>query len=78
MGKEANKDPQDKTRNRLSFYFKYSGMAVQMIAIILIGVFGGKKLDEYLNFKFPVFTLVLTLISVFLAIYFVIKDLIKK
>lgn len=49
-----------------------------MIAIILLGVFGGKKLDEYMELKFPVFTLVLTLVSVFLAIYFVIKDLMKK
>lgn len=77
MEKDPSKN-QNKPKERLNFYFKYSGMAVQMIAIILIGVFGGKKLDQYLELKFPVFTLVLTLVSVFLAIYFVIKDLMKK
>jgi len=53
-------------------------MAVQMIAIILIGVFGGIKLDEVLSLKFPVFTLVLTLLSVFLSIFFAIRDFLKK
>ena len=77
MEKEPNKS-QSQPKERLKFYFKYSGMAFQMIAIILLGVFGGKKLDEYMELKFPVFTLVLTLVSVFLAIYFVIKDLMKK
>jgi len=53
-------------------------MAVQMIAIILVGVWGGVKLDEYLSLKFPVFTLVFTLLSVFLAIFFAIRDFLKK
>lgn len=59
-------------------YAKYSGIAFQMVAIILIGVFGGVKLDEYLNLNFPVFTVVFSLLSVFLAIYYVIKDLMKQ
>ena len=58
-------------------YAKYSGIAFQMVAIILIGVFGGVKLDEYLQLGFPVFTVVFSLLSVFLAIYYVIKDLLK-
>ncbi len=46
--------------------------------IITAGVFGGKYADEYFGFKFPVLTVVLSLFSVALAIYIVIKDLIKK
>jgi len=65
-------------RKPLNDYARYSGMAVQMIAIILIGVFGGIKLDEVLSLKFPVFTLVLTLLSVFLSIFFAIRDFLKK
>ncbi len=53
-------------------------MAVQMAAIIVGGVLGGIELDKYLKFKFPIFTLVLTLLSVFLAIYYFIRDIIKK
>lgn len=48
-----------------------------MIAIILLGVFGGMKLDQLIKIEFPVFTVVLTILSVILSIYFVIRDLIK-
>ncbi len=65
-------------KKQLNGYAKYSGMAVQMAAIIVGGVLGGIQLDKWLKFKFPIFTLVLTLLSVFLAIYYFIKDIIKK
>jgi len=53
-------------------------MGLQMGVIIFVGVFGGFKLDGLLNLKFPVFTVVLSLLSVFASIYFVTKDLNKK
>lgn len=59
-------------------YLKYSGMAFQMGAIIFIGVFGGFKLDQWLELKTPIFTLILSLVSVFAAIYLSIKDFLKK
>ncbi|MFI5221668.1 MAG: AtpZ/AtpI family protein [Bacteroidia bacterium] len=57
---------------------RYSGMAIQMIAIILLGALGGKYLDKYFAFHFPVFTLSLTLLAVFAAIYLSVRDLLKK
>ncbi len=58
---------------------KYSGMAFQMGAIIALGVWGGVNLDEKFPIsKFPVFTITLSLGSVFAAMYFVIKDITKK
>jgi ATP synthase protein I len=65
-------------KKQLSNYAKYSGMAIQMAAIIVGGVLAGIQLDKWLALKFPVFTLVLTLLSVFLAMYYFIKDIIKK
>lgn len=66
-------------KKQLNSYAKYSIMGFQMGAIIFLGMFGGIKLDELLGLKkFPVFTLVLSLLSVFLAIYFAIKDFLKK
>ena len=59
-------------------YLKYSGMAIQMAAIITLGVFGGKKLDQFFNLKQPIFTLVLSLFAVFAAIYVSIKDFLKN
>lgn len=48
-----------------------------MLAIILLGVWGGVKLDELVNLDFPIFTVSFSLISVVLAIYYVVKDLLK-
>jgi len=69
--KSENK-PEDE--NPYSSYARYWGMAVQMILIISAGSFGGYKLDDWLNFSFPIFTLVLSLSSVTLAIWLFIKE----
>jgi hypothetical protein len=61
----------------LNNYAKYSGMAFQMGAIIFGGTYGGVKLDEYLQWDFPIFTLVFCLVSVFLAVYFPIREFLK-
>jgi len=65
-------------KNPLPDYARYSSIAVQMLVIIAGGIFGGYQLDKYLDLKFPVFTVVLSFLSVAFAIYFVIKDLLKK
>ena len=71
-------DKNNQKKKQLNNYGKYSSIAFQMLAIILLGVWGGVKLDEWLNLSFPVFTIVLSLFSVTLAIYTVVKDLLKK
>lgn len=68
----------EKTVKSLSDYGKYSSLAFQMIAIILIGVVGGMKLDKWLKPKFPVFTVVLSFLAVMLALYYSLKDFIRK
>jgi len=65
-------------KKQLNNYAKYSSIAFQMLVIILIGVFGGVQLDAWLKLNFPVFTVILSLLSVSLAIYTVVKDLLKK
>jgi hypothetical protein len=49
-----------------------------MLIIIVLGVWCGVKLDKATGVHFPVFTIVLSLFSVIIAIYFVVKDLLKK
>jgi len=61
----------------LKDYARYFNIAFQMIAIILICVFGGIKLDSIISWEFPFFTIFLTLAGVIIAIYFVIRDLLK-
>lgn len=48
-----------------------------MVVIIMAGVFGGIKLDQVVSMEFPLFTLVLSMLSVALAIYYSIKDFLK-
>ncbi|MDA3778735.1 MAG: AtpZ/AtpI family protein [Bacteroidales bacterium] len=60
-------------------YLKYSNLAFQMIAIIMVAVFGGIKLDEVIQkIEFPLFTFVFSILGVVFAIYYAIKDFIKK
>jgi F0F1-type ATP synthase assembly protein I len=52
-------------------------MAFQMIAVILIATWGGIQLDKLTGWETPVFTIVLSLLGVFAAIYTALKDFIK-
>ncbi|MEP7167814.1 MAG: AtpZ/AtpI family protein [Bacteroidota bacterium] len=61
----------------LNSYAKYSVMAFQMAAIIFGFTYAGMKLDEHYK-KSPVFTTSLALFSIFLAIWYSIKDFIRK
>ena len=56
---------------------KYSAIAFQMVGIILVTTWGGIKLDKLMGFGKPVFTIVLSLLGVFAAIYTAVKDFIK-
>lgn len=72
MEKDKEKD------NPLKFYAKYSALAFQMIFIIVGGAFGGKALDNWLDLNFPVFTLVLTLLSVIGSLFYGMRELFKS
>jgi F0F1-type ATP synthase assembly protein I len=74
---QKKKKESQKNKERLNSYVKYSGIAFQMIAIILIGVFGGMKIDKWLKTEKPVFTALLSALAVILAIYYSIKDLLR-
>jgi MFS-type transporter involved in bile tolerance (Atg22 family) len=69
------KQPPNKLPNNI---IRYSNIALQMIVIIVLGTFGGKYLDKYLQLKFPVFTLIGVLLSIFIALYTTIKEFLKK
>jgi ATP synthase protein I len=53
-------------------------MATQMAVTIAGGVLLGIWLDKKIGLPTPWFTLILTLVSVFAAIYLSIKDFLKK
>jgi F0F1-type ATP synthase assembly protein I len=74
LKKKNPKNPQNKG---IQDFGRYSGIAFQMIGIILVTVWGGVKLDKLTGWHTPVFTIVLSLLGVFAAIYTAIKDFIK-
>lgn len=58
-------------------FLKFTGIATQMTVVICAGVFGGIYLDEKAAFETPWLTLLGSLLSVGVALYLTIKDLIK-
>lgn len=71
--------PKFKSKKKpLNDYARYSALGFQMAAVIFLFTWGGVKLDEYLHLKIPVFTLILSLSSVVLSLYYFLKDLGNK
>lgn len=59
-------------------YLKYSGMAFQMIGVLVVAAFAGMKLDEYYETENPWFTIVFMLIAVVTTMVMTIVSLNKK
>lgn len=68
---------QNKDNSGLKKWMVFSGIALQMGFLIGLGAFAGIKLDERYPKKYPVFTIILSLLGVFLGLYVVIKQLSK-
>jgi hypothetical protein len=57
----------------LKKYTKYSSLFIQMAVIIVAGTFGGYYFDKWIGLSFPVFTILLSLGSIGIALYLLIK-----
>jgi hypothetical protein len=78
MSELKDQNSEAKNKKAPSELVKYSAIGFQMIAIIVVGIVGGMKLDKWItSIEFPVFTMVLSISSVIYATYFAIKDFIK-
>ncbi len=67
--------PSDNDNKPISNYAKYSGIGIQMIAIIGIFSFGGYKIDAYAGHQTKWVTAIMALAGVFIALYIVIRSL---
>ena len=63
-----------KKKNQRNTYIKYSSLASKMLVIILAGTFFGDYLDLKYNTT-PIYTIVLSLFSIFFALYYVLKNI---
>lgn len=76
--KQPGKEPKENNRQSLNAFARYSGMAFQIAAAIVICLFLGKWMDSEFPMKFPLFTTIFTILGVFLGVFFVMRDLLKK
>lgn len=59
-----------KYRNTL----KYVGLGTQMMALMGLGVWGGMKLDDLTNWKFPLFVITLPLLALGVSLWQLIRE----
>ncbi|PIQ22030.1 MAG: hypothetical protein COW65_05445 [Cytophagales bacterium CG18_big_fil_WC_8_21_14_2_50_42_9] len=74
---EASKDKTSR-QDQLKPYLKYSGLAFQMIVLLVIAAYGGMWLDSKQGNKNPWWTIALMLTAVISSIYMVIASVTKK
>ncbi len=71
--KEPKKD-KEQLKKSLNSYLTYSGLAIQMGALIALGAYGGKWLDAEMSLAKPWFTIVGTLSGMALGLYLVLRQ----
>ena len=70
-------NPSTKKPKRHNTYLRFSGVAIQMGAIIGLGAWGGSSLDAHYQNSNKLFTIILTLSAVAGSLYLVIKEVIN-
>jgi hypothetical protein len=75
---QNKKRPNKQLNKGLENFTRYSGLAFQMIGIILLTTLGGVKLDKITGWETPVITIILSLLGVFTAMYLAIRGFMKK
>ena len=75
QNKHKPKPPPDQ-KDKLNSYARFSGIAIQMFAIIAVGTFIGVKLDETYPNMHNLYTLGFTLGAVITSIVYVIRRII--
>jgi hypothetical protein len=56
---------------------RYASLGAQWLVMLLVAVWGGIKLDAWIGWKFPLFTIVLPLFALCLSLWLLIKELNK-
>ena len=71
--------PKNKTtkKKQLNSYIKYTSLTTQMAVIIAAGTFFGDYLDKLNNPDSKIYTIIFSLSSIFLALYYVLKKIIN-
>jgi hypothetical protein len=57
---------------------RYAGLATQWMAMLLLAVWGGYKLDQKVKWKFPLFMVLFPLIALGVSMWQLIKEVTKS
>ncbi|TAE31956.1 MAG: AtpZ/AtpI family protein [Cytophagales bacterium] len=77
-GKSAPQSPPEPGRSRVNPFLQYSGLGLQMLVTIGLGVWLGSWLDHQQDNRTPIWTLLLALLSIAASIYLLIRGLPKQ
>lgn len=78
MSSSKDSKPVKRKDNGARSYAKYSGIAIQMVVILLLGTYAGQWLDaNYGVSDKPYLTIVAVLISIGLALYLPLRSLLR-
>ena len=67
-----------KGKKALNSYATISSLILQLVALIVLGGWGGKELDRWLHLSFPLFTLLFILVTACLGFYYLVRTMLKK
>jgi F0F1-type ATP synthase assembly protein I len=71
--KQETEHSEKDLKKSVNNYAKYSGLAFQMLGTIGVFTYAGYKLDEWQQSTIPIWTLVLSLLSIAASLYIFIK-----
>jgi F0F1-type ATP synthase assembly protein I len=66
-----------KNKNKFDAFIRYSGLAFEMMAMIVLGTFSGYKIDQWMGNDFKWFTLFLMVFSVIGSVVYFVRKLLK-
>lgn len=78
MKNKFQKNNFQKNKRKFDSFIRYSSLAFEMMGMIALGTFLGFKIDQWMENEFKGFTLGLMILSVIGAVFYSIRNLLKK
>lgn len=73
-----DKEDLDEAGGMLKLYGRYGALGLQMVAIVVLSIWAGHWIDGRLHWGFPVFTLLMALLGLAGAIWYLYREVMRK
>lgn len=67
-----------KSKNKIDAFIRYSSLAFEMMAMIALGTFLGYKIDQWMDNEFKGFTFGLMILAVVGSVIYSTRNILKK